>query len=78
VAAQLVDELLTDTGLAEPVTDGPPVPDLDGAAVIGVRNSAVAVWRWRRYAADTKLAGNQIRLDSWCGILGLRLSDTPA
>ena len=45
--------------------------DKDAAAVIQARNSVVAAWLWRRFAADTPLATNRIRIDSWCEVAGL-------
>jgi hypothetical protein len=66
------DEFLT--GLAAPAADIPQLPDLEAAALMRARNSAVAVWRWRQYAAATRLADHQIRLEPWCGVLGVDLS----
>lgn len=42
--------------------------DKDAAAVIQARNSVVAAWLWRRFAADSILAINRIRIDPWCGV----------
>jgi hypothetical protein len=53
----------------------PPLMDLEGAALIRARNSALAVWRWRQYAAGTPLAGNPICFEPWCGVLGVELPD---
>lgn len=47
--------------------------DKDAAAVIQARNSVVAAWLWRRFAADTPLAANRIRIDPWCEISGLEM-----
>ena len=42
----------------------------EAVAVIQARNSVVAAWLWRRYAANTPLAGNAIRIEPWPGTLG--------
>jgi hypothetical protein len=49
----------------------PQAADKEAAAVIQARNSAVAAWLWRRHAASTRLAANAIRIDPWCGAIGL-------
>lgn len=49
----------------------PQAADKEAAALIKARNSAVAAWLWRRFAANTKLATNPIRIDPWCGAIGL-------
>lgn len=43
----------------------------EAVAVIQARNSVVAAWLWRRYAVNTNLMANQIRIDPWPGMLGL-------
>jgi hypothetical protein len=45
----------------------PELVEKETAACIKARNSVVAAWLWRRYAADTRLAGNEIRVDPWYG-----------
>lgn len=50
----------------------PQAADKDAAAVIQARNSVVAAWLWRKYAADTRLAGHAIRIDPFCGVMGIR------
>lgn len=45
--------------------------DKEAAALIRARNSAIAAWLWRKYSADTKLAGNKIRIDQLCGVAGV-------
>ena len=42
----------------------------EAVAVIQARNSVIAAWLWRRYAANTPVADNAIRLDPWPGTLG--------
>ncbi|HUA38839.1 MAG TPA: hypothetical protein VMA35_10650 [Candidatus Sulfopaludibacter sp.] len=49
----------------------PQALDKEAAALIRARNSVVAAWLWRRYAANTRLATNQVRIDPWCGAIGL-------
>jgi hypothetical protein len=58
-------------GLGELYTMYPQALDKEAAALIQARNSVVAAWLWRRYAATTRLATNQIRIDPWCGVIGL-------
>jgi len=50
------------------LTQYPRGMDKDAAALIQARNSVVAAWLWRRYAADTQLAANRIQLDPWDGV----------
>ena len=47
----------------------PQALDKEAAALIQARNSVVAAWLWRRYAANTRLASNAIRIDPWCGAM---------
>jgi hypothetical protein len=49
----------------------PQAADKEAAALIKARNSAVAAWLWRRFAANTRLAVNPIRIDPWCGAIGV-------
>ena len=49
----------------------PQAADKEAAALIQARNSAVAAWLWRRFAANTRLAANPIRIDPWCGVIGV-------
>jgi hypothetical protein len=66
---------------ARPVSVGelyatfPQALDKEAAALIQARNSVVAAWLWRRYAANTRLAANAIRIDPWCGAIGLDGAD---
>jgi len=66
-----------DPALAEALAEFPQLADKEAAALIRARNSAVAAWLWQKYAAETKLAGNQIRIDPWCGVLGLEANRDP-
>lgn len=51
--------------------------DKEAAALIQARNSVVAAWLWRRYAADTRLAANRIHLDPWSGVMGIEPEAKP-
>ena len=53
---------LTDRGSAFPE-----LVDKEVAVVVRARNSVVAAWLWRRHAANTALARNNIRVDPWFG-----------
>jgi hypothetical protein len=51
----------------EPELDGfvatlPEMRDKEAAALVEARNSVVAAWLWRKYAADTRLAQNEIQI----------------
>ncbi|HKW28548.1 MAG TPA: hypothetical protein VJT54_04375 [Verrucomicrobiae bacterium] len=58
-------------GVGELYATFPQALDKEAAALIQARNSVVAAWLWRRYAANTRLAANAIRIDPWCGAIGL-------
>ncbi|HXR04613.1 MAG TPA: hypothetical protein VN836_07880 [Verrucomicrobiae bacterium] len=58
-------------GIGELYGTFPQALDKEAAALIQARNSVVAAWLWRRYAANTTLAANAIRIDPWCGTPGL-------
>ena len=45
--------------------------DLEAAAVVEARNSVVAAWLWRKYAATTPLASNEIHVGQVCEILAV-------
>jgi len=57
--------------IGELLANFPAALDKEAAALIQARNSVVAAWLWRRYAANTRVAQNQIRIDSWSGAIGL-------
>jgi hypothetical protein len=57
-------------GIGELYGTFPQALDKEAAALIQARNSVVAAWLWRRYAANTRLATNVIRIDPWCGAIG--------
>jgi hypothetical protein len=58
-------------GEGEEEASFPEMVEKEAAVLIRARNSAVAAWLWRNYAADTKLARLQIRIDPWCGVVGV-------
>jgi hypothetical protein len=39
------------------------------AVMLRARNSVIAAWLWRKYAATTPLAANDIRIEAWCGAM---------
>jgi hypothetical protein len=71
-----------DGGDADDENENEKKPDLDGfvatlpemrdkevAALVEARNSVVAAWLWRKYAADTRLAPNEIQISPCCGFV---------
>jgi hypothetical protein len=75
------DDPELDAGLESSATDDseptifPQLVDKEAAAVIRARNSVVAAWLWRKFAADTRLAANAIRIDSLCWAEGFAVGD---
>jgi hypothetical protein len=79
------DELESDTTVPDDASDDNPddeKPDLDGfvaalpelrdkeaAALVEARNSVVAAWLWRKFAANTRLAPNEIQIDPCCAFI---------
>jgi hypothetical protein len=47
----------------------PEMRDKEAAVLVEARNSVVAAWLWRKFAADTKLAPNEILIDPCCGFI---------
>jgi hypothetical protein len=43
--------------------------DKEAAALVEARNSVVAVWLWRKFAANTRLAPNEIQIDPCCSFI---------
>jgi hypothetical protein len=43
--------------------------DKEAAALVEARNSVVAAWLWRQFAANTPLASNEILVNPCCAIL---------
>jgi hypothetical protein len=78
-------ELETDARIHDDAADENPddeQPDLDGfvatlpemrdkeaAALVEARNSVVAAWLWRKFAANTRLASNEIQIDPCCSFI---------
>jgi hypothetical protein len=79
------DELESDATVHDDASDDNPddeEPDLDGfvaalpelrdkeaAALVEARNSVVAAWLWRKFAANTRLAPNEIQIDPCCSFI---------
>ena len=58
----------------EPELDGfvaalPEMRDKDATALVEARNSVVAVWLWRKFAANTRLAPNEIQIGPCCSFI---------
>ena len=47
----------------------PEMRDKEAAALVEARNSVVAAWLWRKFAANTKLAANEIQIDPCCAFI---------
>ena len=47
----------------------PEMRDKEAAALVEARNSVVAAWLWREFAADTRLAPNEIQIDPCCSFV---------
>jgi hypothetical protein len=47
----------------------PEMRDKEAAALVEARNSVVAAWLWRKYAASTRLAANEIQITPCCGFV---------
>ena len=63
-----------DEGKVSPILDEmvaqlPEMREKDAAALIEARNSVVAAWLWRKFAAATPLASNGILINPCCGII---------
>jgi hypothetical protein len=61
-------------GDKEPDLDGfvatlPEMRDKEAAALVEARNSVVAAWLWRKYAANTRLTANEIQIDPCCSFI---------
>jgi hypothetical protein len=60
-----------ESDLAERVASFPSLAKKELAVVVRARNSIVAAWLWRKYAASTPLARNGIRVDALCDVVGI-------
>jgi hypothetical protein len=47
----------------------PEMRDKEAAALVVARNSVVAAWLWRKFAANTKLAQNEIQIGPCCALI---------
>jgi hypothetical protein len=47
----------------------PEMRDKEAAALVESQNSVVAAWLWRKFAADTRLAPNEIQIDPCCSFI---------
>jgi hypothetical protein len=47
----------------------PEMRDKDAAALVEARNSVVAAWLWRKFAANTRLAPNEIQITPCCSFV---------
>ena len=47
----------------------PELMDKETAALVKARNSIVAAWLWRKFAAETPLARNEIHLSPCCAMI---------
>jgi hypothetical protein len=53
----------------EAIASLPQMRENEAAALIEARNSVVAAWLWRKFAADTRLVSNEILINACCGIM---------
>ena len=47
----------------------PEMRDKDATALVEARNSVVAAWLWRKFAANTRLAPNEIQIGPCCSFI---------
>ena len=47
----------------------PEMRDKEAAALVEARNSVIAAWLWRKFAANTRLASNEIQIDPCCAFI---------
>ena len=47
----------------------PEMRDKEAAVLVEARNSVVAAWLWRKFAANTRLAPNEIQIDPCCSFI---------
>ncbi len=55
--------------LDEAVDHLPEMREKEAAALVEARNSVVAAWLWRKFAANTRLAANEILLNPCCAMM---------
>ncbi|HMP81130.1 MAG TPA: hypothetical protein PKA41_00310 [Verrucomicrobiota bacterium] len=67
---------------ANKVLDGhimalPEMRDKETAAIVQARNSVVAAWLWRKHAANTRVARNEIHISPVCAVLPVDEQEMP-
>jgi hypothetical protein len=67
-----LDPTASESNLDEAVASLPEMRDKEAAALVEARNAVVAAWLWRKFAANTQLASNEILLTPCC----MRISET--
>jgi hypothetical protein len=55
--------------LDDAVASLPEMREKEAAALVEAPNSVVAAWLWRKFAADTRLASNEILVNPCCVIM---------
>jgi len=55
--------------LDEAVARLPEMREKEAAALVEARNSVVAAWLWRKFAANTRLASNEILVSPCCAVI---------
>ena len=50
--------------------------DRESAALVVARNSVIAAWLWRKFAAETPLAANPIYIAPWCTAISADAADS--
>jgi len=55
--------------LDEAVAHLPEMREKEAAALVEARNSVVAAWLWRKFAANTRLASNEILVNPCCAMM---------
>jgi hypothetical protein len=64
-----LDRTSSESILDEAVSSLPEMRDKEAAALIEARNAVVAAWLWRKFAANTRLASNEILASPCCIII---------
>jgi hypothetical protein len=67
-----LDRTAAESSLDEAVASLPEMRDKEAAALVEARNAVVAAWLWRKFAANTRLASNEILVTPCC----MRISET--
>jgi hypothetical protein len=69
-----IEETDSDRAESRPVLDEavahlPEMREKEAAALVEARNSVVAAWLWRKFAANTRLASNEILVNPCCAVI---------